>query len=275
VTVGARRIARDWLPPAVVRKLTRGGSGALTFSDGFESWEAASASAEGYDAPSILRQVTAATERASTGEVAFERDGITFDEPETRWPVAAALLMAANRSGGRLRVLDFGGSLGSVYWQHRRLLSDIELSWGVVEQQDFIREGARFANSELSFHPSIDEFLSAGKPDLILLSSVLQYLSAPHEILESLSATGATYLLIDRTPVSALTHDIATVQRVPEQIYKASYPAWILSESQLLESLSDRWTLIEDFPGIEPDMATSTGVSFSWRGYLFTGKFNG
>jgi putative methyltransferase (TIGR04325 family) len=275
VTGGARRIARDWLPPAVVRRLTGGDSGALTFSDGFESWEAASASAEGYDAPSILRQVAAATELASKGEVAFERDGITFDEPETRWPVAAALLMAASRSGGRLRVLDFGGSLGSVYWQHRRLLTDIDLSWGVVEQQDFIREGARFANSELSFHPSIDEFLSAGKPDLILLSSVLQYLAAPHEILESLSATGATYLLIDRTPVSALPHDIATVQRVPEQIYKASYPAWILSESQLLESLSDHWTLIEDFPGIEPDMTTSAGVSFSWRGYLLTGKSNG
>jgi putative methyltransferase (TIGR04325 family) len=268
VTGAARRIARDWLPPAVVRKLTGGGSGALTFNDNFESWEAASASAEGYDAPSILRQVAAATELASTGEVAFERDGITFDEPETRWPVAAALLLAASRNEGRLRVLDFGGSLGSVYWQHRRLLTDIDLSWGVVEQQDFIREGARFANSELSFHSSIAEFLSTGKPDLILLSSVLQYLSAPHEILESLSATGATYLLIDRTPVSALTHDIATVQRVPEQIYKASYPSWIFSERKLLDFLRPSWSLFEEFDGIEPRMTTTSGTSFSWRGYF-------
>jgi len=275
VRAGARRIARNWLPPAVVRKFAGNGSGALTFTDGFDTWERARASADGYDAPSILRQVVAATDRASAGEVAFERDGITFDQPETRWPVAAALLLAANRNGGRLRVLDFGGSMGSVYWQHRRLLKDIDVNWGVVEQQDFIREGARFANSELSFNSSIEEFLSAGEPDLILLSSVLQYLSAPHEILETLSAAGATYLLIDRTPVSALNRDIATVQRVPEQIYKASYPAWILSGSQLLESLSDRWTLIEDFPGIEPDMTTSTGVPFKWRGYLFIGKSHG
>jgi putative methyltransferase (TIGR04325 family) len=269
VTGAARRIARDWLPPAVVRKLTGSGSGALTFSDGFESWEAASASAEGYDAPSILRQVVAATERVRSGEVAFERDGITFDEPETRWPVASALLLAAGRNQGQLRVLDFGGSLGSIYWQHRRFFAGIDVSWGVVEQSDFVREGAHFESSELSFHLGIEDFLRAGEPDLILLSSVLQYLPEPHAVIESLSRTNAQYLLIDRTPVSSLSRDFATVQQVPEEIYKASYPAWILSESQILASLSDRWNLLEDFPGIEPDMSTSSGIDFRWRGFLF------
>ena len=269
---GARRIARNWLPPAVVRKFAGNGSGALTFTDGFDTWELARASADGYDAPSILRQVVAATDRASAGEVAFERDGITFDQPETRWPVAAALLLAANRNGGRLRVLDFGGSLGSVYWQHRRLLTGIDLSWGVVEQVDFVREGARFANSQLQFHASIDHYLDVDAPDVILLSSVLQYLPDPHAILDVLSTTSAQYLLIDRTPVSTLQCDTATVQHVPELIYKASYPAWILSEPRLMESLSDRWTLLEAFPGIEPDTTTSSGVDFSWRGFLFTRK---
>ena len=248
------------------------GSGALTFTDGFDTWELATASADGYDAPSILRQVVAATERASTGEVAYERDGITFVKPESRWPVAAALLLAASHNEGRLRVLDFGGSLGSVYWQHRRLLTGIDVSWGVVEQSDFVREGARFANSQLQFYASVDHYLHVAAPDVILLSSVLQYLPDPHAILEVLSTTLAQYLLIDRTPVSALARDVATVQRVPEQIYKASYPAWILSEPRLMESLTDRWTLLEDFPGIEPDMTTSSGIDFSWRGFLFTRK---
>lgn len=244
-------------------------SGALRFTDGFDSWEQASAAAEGYDAPLILQQVVTATERVRSGEVAFERDGITFNEPETRWPVAAALLLAAGRNEGRLRVLDFGGSLGSVYWQHRRLFAGIDVSWGVVEQSDFVREGAHFESPELSFHRSIEDFLAAGEPDLILLSSVLQYLPEPHAVLESLSGTSAPYLLIDRTPVSSLSRDFVTVQQVPEEIYKASYPAWILSESQMLASLSDRWTLLEDFPGIETDMSTSSGIDFRWRGFLF------
>jgi putative methyltransferase (TIGR04325 family) len=213
--------------------------------------------------------VVTATGLASSGAVAFERDGITFDQPETRWPVAAGLLLASSRNHGRLRVLDFGGSLGSVYWQHRRLLEHIDLSWGVVEQEDFIREGARFANGELSFWSSIDDFLTEGAPDLILLSSVLQYLSEPQAILEALSATKAPYLLIDRTPVSDLPQDTISVQRVPEQIYQASYPAWILSQKLLLGSLSQEWSLIEAFSGIEPDMTTSSGVGFTWRGYLF------
>ncbi len=275
MTDGARRIARDWLPPAVVRALSGNSSGTLRFTDGFDTWQQASAAAEGYDAPSILRQVVAATERASTGEVAFERDGITFDDPETRWPVAAALLLAASRNEGRLRVLDFGGSLGSVYWQHRRLLADIDVSWGVVEQSDFVREGARFASSELNFHSSLEDFLLAGEPDLILLSSVLQYLPEPLVILDSLSRTSASFLLIDRTPVSALPRAIATVQQVPAEIYKASYPAWILSESELLASLGAHWTLLEDFPGIEPDMSTSSGTEFRWRGYLFRRNLGG
>lgn len=272
MTRGARRIARDWLPPAITRRVTGSSRGALSFTDGFESWQEAAASAEGYDAPSILRQVVAATERVSAGDVAFERDGIAFDEPETRWPVAAALLLAASHNEGRLRVLDFGGSLGSVYWQHRRLLTAVNLTWGVVEQKDFIREGGRFANSELGFYAGIDDFLAGGRPNLILLSSVLQYLPEPFAILDSLSASGADFLLIDRTPVSALTRDVATVQRVPEEIYKASYSAWILSESRLLDSLGEHWDLLEDFPGIEPDMTTASGVGFRWRGFLLARK---
>jgi len=269
VSSNARRFAREWLPPAVLRRLSAQRSAGLRFVDGYGSWATASAAAEGYGAGSILRQVAEATELTRSGVVAFERDGVTFLSPETRWPVATALLMAAARRGGRLRVLDFGGSLGSLYWQHRGVLTDIDVTWGVVEQPEFVREGIHFADDRLSFHPTIEDVVSAGAPDLILLSSVLQYMEDPHAVLGSLTSVPAPFLLIDRTPMSALDHDVATVQHVPPQIYRGSYPAWILSETALRTSLGTHWSLREDFPGIEPDMTTSSGIEFRWRGYLF------
>lgn len=267
MTGGARRIARDWLPPELLRRLSGENAASPIFDDHYSSWDDAESAALGYDAPSILAQVTAATNLVLRGEAAFERDGVTFDKAETRWPIAASLLLAASRCEGRLRVLDFGGALGSTYWQHRKILSHLDLTWGVVEQADYVYAGAQFADDRLSFFNTVEEFRASGEPDIILLSSVLQYLSKPYGVLQSLASTPAGYLVIDRTPMSALDRDIAAVQKVPKHIYDASYPSWIFSRERMKVSLPG-WSLLEEFPGIEPRMRTSRGVPFDWQGFL-------
>ena len=251
----------------VVRALL-GGPAPLTFDDSCGSWEAASARAGGYDSTEILDRVTQSTKAVMAGEALFERDGVLFHEPEYRWPVAYALEASVARHG-ELRVLDVGGSLGSVYWQHRDLLTSKVESWTVIEQSDFVERGRTLSAAPLSFATDLIGARESGPWNVALLSSVMQYLPHPWEVLASILDSGVDCLVIDRTPFHAGESDIPTVQRVPAHIYSATYPAWILSESRL-EAALPGWRILARFPGIEPPMRTRRGVEFAWSGLIAT-----
>lgn len=267
MTSAARRIARDLIPPALTRAIA--GRGALRFADGYANWAAAESAAGTYSESSILAQVQAATDRVIAGDAAFERDGVTFDQMEYRWPVVAALLWRASVGGGRLSVLDFGGSLGSSLRQTGTLLDEIDLTWGVVEQPSFVAAGAAYASERLRFFTSVQKCVEATSPTFALLSSVLQYLPDPEGVLTAVRDCGVDTLLIDRTPMTDVDRNIPVVQHVPAQIYRASYPAWLLSRPRLLDALPG-WRLVADIDGIEPDMRTTGGLDFRWRGMLMT-----
>jgi putative methyltransferase (TIGR04325 family) len=220
----------------------------------------------GYDQQLILDRVTEATNTVLRGEAAFERDSITFANPEFRWPVIAGLLSVAARES-ELRVLDFGGSLGSTFWQHRPLLDGVEVRWAVVEQENFVNEGRKLDQQDVSFFESIDAAVREISPNVILISSVLQYMPDPGKILQELLSAQANTLIIDRTPMSDSVANIACIQVVPPSIYPASYPAWILSRDWLKRELTG-WQLVTEFGGIEPAGVTTSGVSFSWDGLI-------
>lgn len=265
----ARRILRDLTPPVIARTLAGRTAGRTRYVDDCASWDEAVATAGAYSEAAILDRVRSATEAVVSGHAAFERDGVVFDRLEYRWPVVAALMWQAARDGGSLRVLDFGGSLGSSYRQYRGLFGDLDIRWGVVEQPSFVEAGHAFADEVLSFHTSVDACVTAVRPNAILISSVLQYLPDPHVVLSHLGTVGARTLVIDRTPLLDGPTDWPVVQVVPSTIYDASYPAWLLSPHRLVGDLPG-WTLVDDYPGIEPEGRTSSGVGFSWRGMTFT-----
>jgi putative methyltransferase (TIGR04325 family) len=265
MTSAPRRALHDLTPPIVSRAFARRSRHATRFVDGYQSWDEATAAATGYSHDAILSQVERATRTVVAGQAAFERDGVTFDEVEYRWPVAAALLWQAARSHGALSVLDFGGSLGSTYRQYSRLLADLDVRWGVVEQPSFVAAGRQFEDGRLSFHDDVEPCARSLRPNVGLFSSVLQYLPDPHGVVDAVAATGVEVLVIDRTPMTETTHDIPAVQVVPESIYAASYPSWLLSRERLVRRLSD-WEVVDTFPGIEADLQTQGGTSVRWLG---------
>jgi len=265
MTSAPRRALHDLTPPIVSRALARRSRHATRFVEGYGSWDEATAATTGYSHDSILDQVERATTAVVDGHAAFERDGVTFDEVEYRWPVAAALMWQAARSGGALSVLDFGGSLGSTYRQYSRLLADLDVQWGVVEQPSFVAAGQRFEDGCLSFHSDVEACAQTLRPNLGLLSSVLQYLPDPYGVIDSVAAAGVEMLVIDRTPMTATAQDIPAVQVVPESIYAASYPSWLLSRERLVNHLSD-WEVVDTFPGIEADLQTQGGTAVRWLG---------
>jgi putative methyltransferase (TIGR04325 family) len=255
-----KTVLRNILPPIVSRPLAQRFLG-VRYTGEHRSWADASRASGSYDAPNILARVTESARLVRDGRAAYERDGVAFPVADYRWPLLACLLREAVKHGGRLRVLDFGGSLGSTFFQHRALLRGLhELRWGVVEQASFVATGRReFANHTLSFHETFDEALTALQPNVVLFSGVLGWIEDPHAVLDLAVAANPPAILVDRTPLTPLPHDVAKVQRVPERIYRASYPCWFLSRTRFLAHFSGRYELCAEFPQLD---APVPGTSF-------------
>jgi putative methyltransferase (TIGR04325 family) len=217
----------------------------------YKTWEAAQSDSLGYDEEGILEKVATSARQVLAGKAAFERDSVLFFEPEENEFIVNATQKAINtieerNSDKGLRILDFGGSLGSTYFQNRSFLPHLE-KWCVVEQEHFVELGKKeFEDSILSFELNIETAYQKIKPQIVLFNSVLQYLKKPYEILDDLEKLPVDYLLIERTPVADLPKDKITKQVVPNYIYKANYPSWIFSDKHFENTLLKKWRIIEN-----------------------------
>ncbi len=227
------------------------------FSGRYASWQEAASQCQGYDASIIFQKTCQATLAVHWGEAAFERDSVLFHKPEYRWEVLAALLWQASRDEGRMRVMDFGGALGSVYYQSRAFLRDLpEVKWGVVEQAHYIDFGNReLAGEALKFFPAMRDCLSAITPNVLLFGGVLQYLEKPFDLLGEALAYGLPAIVFDKMALALSEEDHLVIQRVPPSIYDASYPAWFLSESRLKAFMAtagyilhSEWKNVDNYP---------------------------
>lgn len=241
----------------------------LQLNSDYSSWEAALADSTSYDASVILEKTTAALLKVKRGEAAYERDSVLFDEIEYAWPLLAGLLWAAARCGGSLNVLDFGGSLGSTYFQNRAFFAGLrQVRWNIVEQPRQVETGKRFFEDEqLRFYTSVQACLAETQPQVIVLSSVLQYLEQPYETLSELLALPCASLIIDRTPFWDGPTDHLCIQHVPADIYPASYPSWIFSTQRFQDFLDRHWAIVAEF--VNPDRLPGP-VDFAYRGLIAT-----
>jgi putative methyltransferase (TIGR04325 family) len=236
----------------------------------YAKWQDAAAQCTVVDYGVMLKTVLAATLKVKNGEAAYERDSVLFDEIQYAWHLTAALLWAAAKNGGRLHVLDFGGSLGSSYFQNRKFLSHIDkLSWSVVEKAEFVTAGKQHIEDDvLKFFYSIEEAVKNTTPDLILISGVAQYIEDVTGLLEKINLVPASLLLIDRTPVTNSTDNLVCLQRVPAEIYNAKHPIWVLSKDKLIGQLSN-WNLISSFPSLDGRVKLGSGKKFKFMGMIF------
>ena len=86
------------------------------------NWHEAKKKCLGYDASSILDKIKIATSKVKSGEAKYERDSILFSDVEYSWPLLSALMWVSSMQKGRISTLDFGGSLGSSYFQNKKFL---------------------------------------------------------------------------------------------------------------------------------------------------------
>lgn len=269
---------RDLIPPVVTRlirrsRLSKPRPASFGFSGDFSVWADATAVSSGYDDVAILEKVRQAAIAVKHGNAAFERDSVTFAEPATNWPVLASLMTLAAMAGGALHIVDFGGSLGSLYFQHRRFLDLLhDVSWTVIEQPHFVRIGqAELVDERLKFAECVPDIGQSQTATGLILSSVLQYLPDPHDMLRSLLNHSWDAVILDRTAfVSTRSCDRLTVQRVPPEIYSATYPAWFFSPGSLEQHFRERFSesarwICDDRYSLDQDQTSFEGRLFIAR----------
>ena len=232
----------------------------------YASWAQARAASRGYDDPAIFEKALAATRAVRDGRAAWERDTVLFPEPACNEPLLAALRRAAAFHRGKLNLVDYGGALGSTWWQHRTWLADlVEVRWSIIEQPHFVAAGqGEFATGPLRFYASLEECGALEEPRVILFSSVLPYLSQPYEALAEVRRRPFTHVIIDRTGFVAGERDRLTVQRVPASIYDASYPCWFLAYPKLVADFGADWSIVQTWSTTD-----TVDIDAEYRGLMF------
>lgn len=237
------------------------------FFGNYSSWEAAQQDSIGYNSDIILDKVRDSLLKVKTGEAIYERDSVLFDKIQYSFPVLAGLLRIVSTNGNKLSVLDFGGSLGSHYYQNKQFLSSLDsLKWSVVEQENFVKCGKQlFKDEHLKFYFDTETCWRYEQPDVILISNVLQYLHDPHNFLKNLVKYRAKHIIFDKTPFIKSSHDQITIQKVPPAIYDASYPAWFFNKDKFLEHFEHDYKLVAEF--YNPEITVNIPCKF--KGFIF------
>jgi putative methyltransferase (TIGR04325 family) len=241
------------------------------FFGNYASWEEAKkASGGGYDSELILNKVRDSLLKVNRGEAVYERDSVLFDEVQYSWPLLSGLLWIASLNGNKLNLVDLGGSLGSTFYQNRKFLSHLpELQWSIVEQQNFVECGKQhFETDQLKFYRTLDECVITRHPDTILLCSVIPYLEKPYELLQEVVANAFSYIILDRTYFLVSEADRLTVQKVPPQIYTASYPAWFLNREKFLRLLEPTYELVAEFEALAGEISLENTSAYE-KGFIF------
>lgn len=261
---------KQFLPPIVLNMLRKNN---VFWRGSFSSWKEASELCSGYGENNILEKVDKATSQVVNGAYPYERDSVLFNEIQYSWPVLSGLLLAGAKYG-RIHVLDFGGSLGSSYYQNKKFLSHIEHSWNIVEQNNFVELGkSKYQTKHLFFYESIEKCLQEKEVNTLFISSTLQYLEDPIEFLNKIISYNFPIIILDRISIIHSPSNRLTIQSVPSSIYKAKYPCWFFNDQIILEVFKNNYELLESFDSFVLNKTYVDGEVLSTdKGYIFINK---
>lgn len=240
------------------------------WSNPYNSWEEVELLTTGYHQDNILQKVLNSARLVRDGIYPYERDSVVFNKIEYAWPVIAILQQIALENNNQLTIIDFGGSLGSSYFQIKNWLKNITIKWIIVEQSHFVEIGKNeFENEELIFEFSLNDAMRH-KPSTIFFSSVLQYIKTSKSLLEEVIDLCISNIIIDRTSViEEASEDLFTLQVVPKEIYEASYPCRFFAEKNIKKIFSNQYHLIADFMSFCDPSFNKDGITYEWKGYYF------
>ena len=206
----------------------------IKFLGNYNSWNEAKKKSIGYNSKIIFQKTKESFLKVRNNEATYERDSFLFYKKKINYELINALFYIKGKKK-KINILDFGGSFGSTYFQNKTILNDIhKFDWSIIEQKRIVNFIKNFQlEGNLHFYSSLNGYFKKKNPDLVLMSSVLQYLENPFKVLNYLLKKKVNYFLLLRTLVHNKNEEIK-VQVVPKHIYKSSYPVRIFNQSLLL-----------------------------------------
>ena len=244
--ISVRSIVKQCLPPIVLNFLKRFLS--KFFFVNYSNWELAEQMSEGYDSDIIIQKVRKAAKLVFNGDAIYERDSVIFDRIEYSYPLLASLMFVATNSKS-LKVIDFGGGLGTTYQQNRKFISKIKnvCEWRIVEQEKFVAIGkSEFTNKILSFYNTIEEANKDGV-DVVLFAGSICYVKNSYDFMAKAKIIKAPYIIFDRTSITNEMKDTFAVQHIPASIYKVSFPVRNFNYNNIVKFFVDEYELIEEW----------------------------
>lgn len=164
----------------------------------------------GYDDEEIAKTVYEKTRLHS--------DDVLFHEHLKKHHAAAydnliALIKELNNDV--VNILDFGGACGAYYFALRKCLNHrYKLNWFIIEKKAMCKYGKRLENGELKFFEQL-EVAKTRMPsiDIFNVSGVLQYVSEPYGLVNSILASNPKYILFSRMCFTLGNRDIVAIQK--------------------------------------------------------------
>jgi putative methyltransferase (TIGR04325 family) len=236
------------------------------FSGNYPNFESAANNSTGYDSNEIFKKVAEASLAVKQGKAKFERDSVLFYKDDYSSPLSIFLFYIISRNNNILKLLDFGGSLGSTFYQYKPILNYLkELQWSVIEQKQFVEFGKKnLSNSQLNFFFSLKEYFQVNNANVILLSSVMPYLENWKSILNEILKYKIKFLIIDRTPffLDEKMPTRITIEKVPVSIYDASYPAIFFNQTEFEQIILAKYKKIFEMDGKDQLELKDTKVKY-------------
>lgn len=209
----------------------------IILKNNYSSWRDALKNSNGYNYNLIFEETKRSFEKVISQKAIYERDSVLFHVNDPDKQLISIIKRLYKKS--KINICDFGGSLGSMYFQNRDFLDKKKIIWNIIEQKHYVKFAKKNINIDnLKFYNSINPIFKK-KVDLVIFSSVLQYLEFPDQLLDKISKKKIKNLIILRTPFHK-NEDVIKIQEVPKNIYKASYPVRIFNKKNFLKKMKNR-----------------------------------
>lgn len=236
----------------------------IRFTGNYKTWDDAVCDSDGYDHSEIIEKILNASRKVRDGLFAGEQDSVNFDHPIVNYDVLIGILNTCSNES--INIVDFGGGLGSHYYQYRPLIYTKKCTWRVVEQEYIVKYGSNeFQNNELSFIDKIDDITDT---DVFYSSCTLQYIKDPYLLLKKVLTKSFRVLIFNRLAFANIKKDRITIQHTNSTIYKATYPAWFLNEDKFLNYLKRYGYLLKHSYANNDNVKLEDNNCY-YKGYIF------
>lgn len=204
----------------------------VKFVGPFKSWKEANINSSGYHNEDYFNKVLTNILFSKDIDHIYERDSeLVYDK---KYPLRIINFINHNFKN-KLKVIDFGGSLGSFFFQNKSKIKSKSIKWAIYEQKSLFKIGKKFITHKNVFFFNKMSEIKKLKPHVILFSSVLEYLHNPKKhINDLLKIKSIRFVIIDRLLISNSNIDEIYVQKNPKKYFSMSYPCRIFSKKNFL-----------------------------------------